>query len=268
MLEFLEKHPEAIGIAIAAVAALAYFSGGSSSSGTTDDGDITFTGGGVRANPMDPNQAAIDEARIAAGSANIGTLAALILGSKESDNALTAHMGDVSAAVQSSHDSLSASLAATAAGERVQTASIAGQLQAALASISAQRDTSLAQTQAGIDIAHEQYSTAAAIAGQYSQDQLAAAKYTADASVQIAKYNSDADYAAQQAAIAANNANNATAKSIASGQQKTDIWTSVISGVGNIVGAIFGSGKGGINLSFPGAVIDPNYASNPYGFNR
>jgi hypothetical protein len=148
VLEFLKKHPEMVGIAVAAVAIIAYMqSRNDAQAATTGDGGVTFTGGGVQAAPMDPNIAATDQARIAAGSQNVGILASLILGENQSNNAVTA-------ALAQSHDALNAALASTAAGERTAVAATSASLQSQLAGIAAARDSALAQAQAAVDIAH------------------------------------------------------------------------------------------------------------------
>lgn len=130
--EFIEQHPMMIGLAIAGVAVLAYLSRNSSAA--------QATGGGVVANTLDPNAAAVQEANIAAGSSNLGLLASLIggarttdaqlaLGENESDNALQGSLAETSA-------QLTASLASTAASKETADRSIDSSTTTALASTS------------------------------------------------------------------------------------------------------------------------------------
>jgi hypothetical protein len=107
----VKKHPEFIGLAVIAVIVIAYLQsrGNGGGGAPSDAGDsVTFTGGGVARPPLDPNAAAIEEARISAGSTNLTTLSQLVLGLNQAQFEKDVQQGQTSAA-------LSASLAQTEA---------------------------------------------------------------------------------------------------------------------------------------------------------
>ena len=106
----VKKHPEFIGLAVIVVIVLAWMQSrnGGGSSPDYSGGDVSFTGGGVGRAPLDPNAAAIEEARISAGSSNLTTLSQLYLGLNQARFESDVEQGRTSA-------SLSASLAQTEA---------------------------------------------------------------------------------------------------------------------------------------------------------
>lgn len=116
LAEFVKRRPELIGIAVILVAILAYWQSRNNPE-TVDSGDVTFTGGGVRANAVDPGVIALEQTRMESGSRNIGTLASLILGEEQTSAALEARRTEVDAALRSD-------LSRTEAGRQVGLAGI------------------------------------------------------------------------------------------------------------------------------------------------
>lgn len=106
----VKKHPEFIGLAVIVVIVLAWMQSrnGGGSAPDYSGGEVSFTGGGVARPPLDPNAAAIEEARISAGSTNLTTLSQLYLGLNQASYERDIEQGRTSA-------SLSASLAQTEA---------------------------------------------------------------------------------------------------------------------------------------------------------
>lgn len=149
---FVQKHPVAIFAAVGIVALIAYMQ---SNSGGSGGGDVSFVGGGVAPQPIDPGVTAIDQARIQAGSTNLSTLAQLILGEQTSTDSLNANEHQTDAA-------LTASLANTSAA-----------LTSSLASTAASRDTSLAATQASVSENATNANVSTVIAGYTAQTQAA-----------------------------------------------------------------------------------------------
>lgn len=78
----IKEHPVAIGLAVIAVALIAYFASQSQPQSMTA-GDLQFTGGGVAPIPVDPGVVEMETARINAGVSNFGTLASYLLGSQQ-----------------------------------------------------------------------------------------------------------------------------------------------------------------------------------------
>jgi hypothetical protein len=166
--EVFRKHPLAITLAIVAVALIAWMASRGGSSSTSTDG-ATFTGAGGSTATTDPNAAATDQARIAAGTQNLGVIASLI-SSKETT------MAEHDVAVTQANDALTASLAQTDAALRA----------------------SLASTAATADVANRQTAAGVTIAGIQSQEQANAEAASAaiqksinDAELAIAKQNAD-----------------------------------------------------------------------------
>lgn len=196
---FVNRHPAVIGVAVVLVALIAWMQSGSAQSG----GGVTFTGGGIAPNPVDPGVVAIEQARITAGSQNISTLAELLFGEHQSADALAA-------AEAESSNNLTASLANTSAS-----------LSASLAQTSAQRDESLASTQASVDIASTQASA-----------QTVAARINADTQAAIAASN---------AAVAKLNADNETFRiQAAKDEARAADNTSIVNGILHLGGEVLG----------------------------
>lgn len=155
--ELFQKHPWAIFAAIFVVALLAYLSSRNSTSGVSD---TTFTGGGVIAPPMDPNEAAIEQARISAGQANIGTLAALVLGSEQTNAELTASVTGTNASQEVADRQTNASQevtdAQTAAGVTVAGINANSQITAARITANAQSALETIQANAADKAAAQQ----------------------------------------------------------------------------------------------------------------
>lgn len=118
--EEFEKHPAWIAIAVVAVAIIALMQRRNS---TPSDTQYTFAGGGAAA-PIDPSVAAIEQARISAGSQNIGIVAGLLGLENTNATALTGSLAQTSAAKD-------VELARTAAAEEVANAETSAQLYAA-----------------------------------------------------------------------------------------------------------------------------------------
>jgi hypothetical protein len=170
LTETISKHPVAIGLAVLAVALVAYFMsrGGASSA---DTGEVTFTGAGGTHATTDPGAVSIEQSRIQAGTQNLSTLATLLGGE---------HLADAQEQVSlnQSADALTASLANTNAA-----------LSSDLARTEAQKETSLAQTAASVSISAGQNAAAIEAAKVTSATQQA----LADAELKIAKLNADVE---------------------------------------------------------------------------
>jgi hypothetical protein len=168
----------------------------------------TFAGGGAAA-PIDPNAAAISEAAISAGQANLTEIAQLIGANHASDDDLASTLGQ-------SHDALSASLAQTSAARDV-----------SLAQTSAARDVSLEQIASNERTTNYSTSVAAGVANNQTAAQLTAAQLTA------ANNRAAIDYQNQQALAALQ-----TTKDVARAQDNTSIVDNVVNVVGGVVKAL------------------------------
>jgi hypothetical protein len=190
----ISKHPWLVFVAVGIVVLIAWAQshGGN---GTQPSGDVTFTGGGVAPLPMDPNVAATDQARISAGTQNLSTIASLLLGTKQSGDALAASESNTSAA-------LSSSLASTEAGLEV----------------------GLAQTKAGVDIASINAASAQSIAATTASAQTTAAQITAETQRQVTAANLQA----AQMEIDAQNRAAQYQKDIARAADNTNIFGDVL----------------------------------------
>jgi hypothetical protein len=242
VVSLVEEHPVLIFGAVAAVALLAWAqsNGGQGSSDSSVDSGDQFTGGGMIAAPYDPNQAATDQARIAANAQTIGVLASAIVAEKQSQDAKTAHEYDAYVQASASHNSLVAALANTAAGLQESIANTRAALTASLFQTSAQRDTQLAATQAAVDIAHEQGDVAVAEAGINSSTQIQIAQINANTAAAIYAANAAAADRAAKAEQDSIDSENATARRIARAQDNTSILNTAIQVGGMIVGWVLG----------------------------
>jgi hypothetical protein len=208
MGDLIKKHPELIAALVIGVVILAYFNSRSAapvSSGSAG-GDLTFTGGGVQAVPVDPNAAAMTEAQISANSANLSTLSQLYLGLQQ-----TAASQDVTN--NQTNAALSAAMAQTEAQRVV-----------GLASIDSQTEIAQGQTAAQIqeaNISSTEQLNAANITSQMAANAEAANITTAQINAATAAHNADAAVAASQS------------------QDKTNFWDSLFRDAGGVVAAIF-----------------------------
>jgi hypothetical protein len=192
---FVRKHPEAMGLAIIVVVILAYMATrGGAANGGGGDSNVTFTGGGVQAAPLDPNVAAVEEARISAGASNLTTLSQLVLGRQQA-----AYEADV--AEGQTQASLAASLSQTEATRAVGLAAIEGQV-------------SMNATNVAGDIQKTIYNTSA---------QTAQAAITANTQTSIANAN-----------LAAIQDTNATQRDVSRVQAKSQFWHDTFGTVENI----------------------------------
>lgn len=198
---FLKERPVIAGGIVLAVALLAYLA--SRKNGSGDDTAYAFRGDAAAA--IDPNAAAISQAAISAGTANIQTIAGL------------AGLQDTNA------NALNAQLAQTSAARDVSLSGISANLRAALFSTEAQRDESLAQTAAGVTVAQDANATAleqSRIYNAYQQDALATQRY-------IAGKQTEADIRAAEAA-----------RDAARSQAKAGFWGSLFGGLAPVLGAL------------------------------
>lgn len=194
--ETVKEHPELVIITLLFVAVLAYLSRSSGGGGVSSD-DVTFTGGGVMARPVDPGVVAIEQSRIAAGSQNFGTLAQLYFGLTQSSNELAGYEYGVSA-----------------------------QRDVSLAGISAQRDVSLGQQATDIELGRIASTT-----------QIAAANITADAQRFVSSLNAQTSREAIASQERTTLEGQATQRDVARVQAKSDFWGNVIGFAGDVVRA-------------------------------
>lgn len=207
MGELFKKHPELIAVLVIGVIILAYFnSRNSSAAPASSGGDVTFTGGGVQAVPVDPNAAAIQEAQIGANQANLSTLSQLYLGLQQ-----------------------------TAAAQDVQNNNTNAALSAALAQTEAQRVVGLASIDSQTQIAQGQTAAGIQEAQINSTEQLNAANITA--SMAAAAEAANIQTAQINAATAAHQADAAVAAS--QSQDKTSFWNNLFADAGGVLTSIF-----------------------------
>lgn len=208
--DMISKHPWLVFLAIGVVALIAYIQSRDNVATFAGDWEGVPAGGGPH--PLDPNVAATQQAAIAAGHENIGTLASLILG------------------VDTNDAQLENALTRTAAERDVSLRTIDASEQAALAQYASQEHVALSQIDANKEI--ESGRTIAL---------LDATKYTSDQASEVARINADlsryiADVEGRNTAssIASNErvalASGQYGKDIARAQANTSI-------VNNIVGA-------------------------------
>jgi hypothetical protein len=204
--DLIKKHPELIGALVIGVIILAYFNSRNASSSPASGGDVSFTGGGVAAVPVDPNAAAIQEAQISANSANLSTVSQLYLGLQQ-----------------------------TAAAQDVENNQTSAALSSAMAQTEAQRVVGLAAIDSQTQVAQGQTAAQIQEANIGATEQLNAANITSQmaanaeaANIQTAQIN---------AATAANQASTALAAS--QSQDKTSFWESLFRDSGGVLAAIF-----------------------------
>lgn len=204
----VKKHPELIGLAVIVVILIAYVQSknGGASSSSPDDSGVTFVGGGVANATVDPNAAAIEEARIGANSANLTTLSQLWLGLNEAAYSRDVQEGQTSAA-------LSASLAQTEASRVLGLANLETQSHIA--------DVNSATTIQTARISADEQTTQANISRDTQQAIL-------NANLEAVRLGN-----ARQDEI------NATQRDVARVQAKSDFWGTVIDDTVGIVGKLF-----------------------------
>jgi uncharacterized protein (DUF1800 family) len=204
----VKKHPEMLGLAVIVVVLLAWFQSRKNGTGTpSDSGAVAFSGGGVTNATIDPNAAAIEEARIGANSANLTTLSQLWLGINEASFSRDVAEGQTSAA-------LSSSLAQTEASRVV-----------GLAQLDTQRDIANYETGAQIQTAR----ISADVQTTQAQINSGTARALADSNVQALTLDNQ-----RQAEI------NATQRDIARVEAKQGFWSNLIHGAEGIAAIAFG----------------------------
>lgn len=211
----VKKNPAWLFAAVAVVALLAYLS-----SRNSVPQQATFAGGGAAA-PVDPQAAAIEEAAIGAGQANVNTLASLIGQENSNQSALAGSLAQTSAARDTSlaqtEEQRVTSLAQTAATQAIDLAQIDAALQA-----------STAQTAAGVTIAQGNNSAT-----------VQAASINSQSAQQIAQINAGTEAARIAAEQQVAQSQQQTSKDIARAQDNTNIFGDIV-GVGKTLLSFFG----------------------------
>lgn len=221
--ETVEKHPALIALAVAFVAFLAWMQ---SRNQPVTTREYTFAGGGA-ARAIDPNAAAISEAAISAGVANLGAVAQLVGLQDSNHSALTASLTQTGA-------SRDLGLAETEASRTTGLASISAALRSSLFATEANRDVSLAGIDAQHDVSNNQTAAGVTIATGQTAAQITAAQITANIQAQQIAAQRDADKRAadnQNFAIQAD-------KDKARAAANAGIVNGVVNTVGNVISAL------------------------------
>lgn len=172
MTTVLKEHPVAAGGVLLGVALLAYFQSKSSSNGARSE---SYQYRGEVAAGIDPNAAAIEQAAISAGTANLGTIASLVGLQDTNRTALAGSLAQTGAARD-------VQLAQTDAERVTALQNIAANLTASLHNTDAERDVSLSQINASTTMNSQTLATqleAARISQEIARQDLAFRTYAA-----------------------------------------------------------------------------------------
>ncbi len=232
--ETIEKHPVVVALAVTLVAFLAWMQSRNQPATVTE---YTFAGGG-KARAIDPNAAAIEQAAIQAGVANLGTIAQLVGLQDSNSAALRGSLAQTEAA-------RATSLAQTDAARVTGLASIDANLRSSLFATEAQRDVSifqataqrdatLHQIDATWDATNQQTSAGVTIAQGNNAAQIRAAELTAQSQAAATAAQREA------AKLAADNANFAIQadKDKARAAANASIVNGIVNTVGNVISAL------------------------------
>lgn len=211
LAEWVKEHPAAIGVAVVVVALLAFYQ--SKTEPQPTDGELVVVGGGTGSREIDPGVVAIEQARIDAGSRNLGTLSSLILGSEQTREASGVRHSEIDA-------SLTSDLARTESSRTT-----------TLADITARRDVSMASVAAQIDLANISAAQARDLAGINSELQ----RYTSNLTAQLTRENAAREYEQAKLAYTRDLEALATQRDVARVQAKSDFWGDAFGVVGDVV---------------------------------